>query len=78
MDRINVTVGASPAVDVKPGIMPEYTGECTVVPSLGQDIVLPTAKHYMSGNVTVGRIPMVFRINDAGGATLTVGGAEYE
>ncbi|HBI53202.1 MAG TPA: hypothetical protein DDX72_10555 [Ruminococcaceae bacterium] len=78
MDRINVKIGASPAVGVKTGIMPEYTGECTVVPKLGQQTVLNTAKHYLSGNITVREIPVTVQENEAGGLTLTVGGADDE
>jgi|GEM_PF-5512123 len=78
MDSINVKIGASPAVGVKTGIMPEYTGECTVIPKLGQQTVLNTAKHYLSGNITVREIPVTVQENEAGGLTLTVGGADDE
>lgn len=75
MDSINVKVGASPAVSAGVGIMPEYTGAYSVTPLIGQAVVLPTAKHIMRGNVTVGTIPITERENEAGGITLTVGGA---
>lgn len=78
MNSINVRVGGSGRINAAIGIIPEYTGGYTVVPRVGQAVILPTRKCLMTDNVTVTEIPMTEQPNEAGGITLTVGGQTDE
>ena len=78
MDRINVLVGGEGRINAQIGIMPEYTGEYTVVPQLGRPVILRTKNYRMTENVTVEALPLTEQPNDAGGITLTVGGRTDE
>ncbi|MCM1336039.1 MAG: hypothetical protein NC237_13445 [Eubacterium sp.] len=54
------------------GDVPPYTGDYSVAPRVGEEVVLPTKNKRMKEDVTVGEIPIAEVSNAAGGKTLII------
>ena len=59
-------------VFLKAGMPEAYTGETTVIPKAGDDIILPTRDTVVREDITVKQVPYYAVSNEAGGSTVYI------